>query len=102
MVWAVPEPGMESVTEAHHTVEVIGYFLSVHGEMWRKLGDQEEVKPVDPGVCITIPVGTYFQWRSFGYEPLAAIGVTMPPWPGEGEAYEVEGKWIPTVKAGSG
>jgi len=56
--------------------------------------------PVDPGVCITIPLGTHFQFRSFGYEPVAALGITMPPWPGEGEAYSVEGKWEPTVEAG--
>jgi mannose-6-phosphate isomerase-like protein (cupin superfamily) len=93
-------PGQTSVAVAHHTVEEIWYFLSGRGEMWRKLGDQEEVVPVDPGVCITIPVGTHFQFRSFGYEPLAALGVTMPPWPGEGEAYFVEGKWEPTVGAG--
>jgi mannose-6-phosphate isomerase-like protein (cupin superfamily) len=93
-------PGQTSVAVAHHTVEEIWYFLSGRGEMWRKLGDQEEVAPVDPGVCITIPVGTHFQFRSFGYEPLAALGVTMPPWPGEGEAYFVEGKWEPTVGAG--
>ena len=93
-------PGQTSVPEAHHTVEEIWYFLSGRGEMWRKLGDQEEVVPVDPGVCITIPVGTRFQFRSFGYEPLAALGVTMPPWPGEEEAYFVEGKWEPTVRPG--
>ena len=95
-------PGQTSVAEAHHTVEEIWYFLSGRGEMWRKLGDQEEVVPVDPGVCITIPVDMHFQWRSFGYEPLAALGATMPPWPGEGEAYQVEGKWPSTVEAGSG
>jgi mannose-6-phosphate isomerase-like protein (cupin superfamily) len=95
-------PGQTSVAVAHHTVEEIWYFLSGRGEMWRKLGDQEEVVPVDPGVCITIPVGTHFQFCSFGYEPLAALGVAMPPWPGEGEAYKVEGKWTPTVEAGSG
>ena len=82
------------------TVEEIWYFLSGRGEMWRKLGDQEEMVPVDPGVCITIPVGTHFQWRSFGYEPLSALGITMPPWPGEGEAHFVEGKWEPTVESG--
>ena len=65
--------------------------------MWRKQNDQEEVAAVEPGVCLTIPLGTHFQFRSFGYEPLAAVGVTMPPWPGEGEAYEVKGKWEPTV-----
>ena len=95
-------PGQTSVAEAHRTVDEIWYFLSGRGEMWRKSGDQETVEPVDPGVCLTIPVGTHFQFRSFGYEPLAALGVTMPPWPGEGESYHVEGKWTPTVEAGSG
>jgi mannose-6-phosphate isomerase-like protein (cupin superfamily) len=66
--------------------------------MWRKLIDREEVVPVDPGVCISLPVGTHFQVRSTGQEPLAAIGITMPPWPGEGEAYQVAGKWTPTVR----
>ena len=82
-------PGETSVAVAHHTIEEIWYFLSGRGEMWRKLGNQEEVVPVDPGTCITIPVGTHFQFRSFGYKPLDALGVTMPPWPGEREAYQV-------------
>ena len=94
-------PGHTSVAVAHQTIEEIWYFIMGRGEMWRKLGDQELVVPVDPGVCLTIPVGTHFQFRSFGYEPLAAIGVTMPPWPGEGEAYGVEGKWTPTVPPGT-
>ena len=95
-------PGATSVAVAHHTIEEIWYFLSGRGEMWRKLGNQEEVNAVDPGTCITIPVGTHFQFRSCSYEPLAALGVSMPPWPGEGEAYQVEGKWRPTVSPGSG
>lgn len=96
-------PGETSVAVAHHTVEEIWYFLGGRGEMWRKLGNQESEELVDPGICITIPVGTHFQFRSFGYEPLAALGVTMPPWPEEGEeAYQVEGKWKPTVKPGTG
>jgi mannose-6-phosphate isomerase-like protein (cupin superfamily) len=82
---------------AHRTVEEIWFFLAGRGEMWRRQGEREEIVPVDPNVCITIPVGTHFQFRSFGYEPLAALGVTMPPWPGEGEAYPVEGKWAPTT-----
>lgn len=93
-------PSQTSVAVTHRTVEEIWYIVQGRGELWRKLGDQEEVVPVDPGVCITIPVGTHFQFRSFGYEPLAALGVTMPPWPGEGEAYSVEGKWEPTLEAG--
>jgi mannose-6-phosphate isomerase-like protein (cupin superfamily) len=90
-------PGEVSTAVAHRTVEEIWYFLSGRGEMWRKLGDDENVVPVEPGVCLTIPLGTHFQFRALGREPLAALGVTMPPWPGEGEAYAVAGKWTPTV-----
>ncbi len=90
-------PGQTSTAVAHRTVEEIWFFLTGRGEMWRKQNDQEEAVPVEPGVCLTIPLGAQFQFRSFGYESLAAVGVTMPPWPGEGEAYEVKGKWEPTV-----
>jgi mannose-6-phosphate isomerase-like protein (cupin superfamily) len=93
-------PGQTSTAVAHRTVEEIWYFLGGRGEMWRKeAGDGGEgaVVPVDAGVCVSIPVGTRFQLRSFGYEPLAAVAVTMPPWPGEDEAYEVPGRWSPTV-----
>ena len=89
-------PGQTSTAVAHRTVEEIWFFLTGRGEMWRKLNDQEVV-PVEPGICLTIPLGTHFQFRAFGDEPLAAVGVTMPPWPGEGEAYEVNWKWEPTV-----
>jgi mannose-6-phosphate isomerase-like protein (cupin superfamily) len=67
-------------------------FVSGHGEMWRK---QENL--VESGVALTIPLGTEFQFRSFGPEPLGAVGVTMPVWPGDGEAIIVEGKWKPCL-----
>lgn len=92
-------PGRTSVAVAHRTVEEIWFFLGGRGEMWRKQGEREEIVSVEQGVCITIPLGTHFQFRSFGYEPLAALGVTMPPWPGAGEAYEVNGPWTPTAPA---
>lgn len=65
--------------------------------MWRKQGEQESIVDVSEGTCLTVPLGTHFQFRSYGFEPLAAIGVTMPPWPGEGEAVIVTGMWNPTV-----
>jgi mannose-6-phosphate isomerase-like protein (cupin superfamily) len=86
-------PGSTSIAVSHRTVEEIWYVLHGRGEMWRKQGERQEVVPMEPGVCLSIPVGTRFQFRSFGYEALAAIGVTMPPWPGPGESYEVDGKW---------
>jgi mannose-6-phosphate isomerase-like protein (cupin superfamily) len=93
-------PGGTSVAVAHRTVDEVWYFLTGRGEMWRKFGRQEAVVALSTGVCITIPVGTRFQFRAFGYEPLAAVGVTIPPWPGGNEATIVAGLWEPTVQAG--
>lgn len=90
-------PGKTSVAVAHRTVEEIWFFVGGRGEMWRKQQDHEDVVAVGAGVCITIPLGTQFQFRSLGNDPLAFLVVTMPPWPGPDEAYEVEGKWTPTV-----
>ena len=47
-------------------------------------------------MCLTIPLGTHFQFRSLGPEPLAAVAVTMPTWPGPDEALPVAGHWTPT------
>jgi len=90
-------PGQTSTAVTHRTVEEIWVFVSGRGEMWRRQGEREDIVPVEPDVCVTIPLGTHFQFRSFGYEALGALAVTMPPWPGEGEAVVVQGKWRPTV-----
>ncbi len=93
-------PNAISIAVAHRSVEEIWFFISGRGEFWRKLEGYEETVAVEPGVSVTIPVGTHFQFRSLGAAPLAAVAVTMPPWPGEGEAYEVTGKWQPTARGG--
>jgi hypothetical protein len=60
------------------------------------------VADVVPGVSLTIPVETQFQFRNTGQEPLRFVIATMPPWPGADEAVPVEvGKWNVTVEAGS-
>ncbi|MBV8733248.1 MAG: cupin domain-containing protein [Solirubrobacterales bacterium] len=92
--------GQTSVAVRHRTVEEIWYFLNGTGEMWRERGAAAEVVDVTAGVCITIPLGTAFQFRVTGEEPLAAIGATIPPWPGAGEATIVSGPWAPTVPPG--
>ena len=84
----------------HRTVEEIWYFLHGRGEIWRKRGQAEEVVAVSADVCITIPLGTAFQFRATGQEPLTAIGATIPPWPGAGEATIVSGPWQATVRPG--
>ena len=87
--------GRVSRAVAHRTVDEIWYILAGLGVMWRQLGDQEETVRLEPGVCITIPHGTKFQFRSLGPGPLQAVAITMPPWPGDQEAYFVEGIWPP-------
>jgi mannose-6-phosphate isomerase-like protein (cupin superfamily) len=89
-------PGRTSRAVTHRTVEEIWYFVSGSGEMWRSIGAASEVLEVSPGVCLTIPLGTHFQFRSRGPEPLSAVAITMPPWPGEDEAVFVEGPWQPS------
>lgn len=81
----------------HRTVEELWYFASGRGRMWRQRGDREETVDVGPGLSISIPVGTRFQFRCDGTEPLVAVGVTLPPWPGADEAQPVDGPWPPTV-----
>ena len=94
-------PRQTSIAVTHQSVEEIWLVLSGRGEMWRRQGDREEVVSLEPGVCLTIPRNTHFQFRSLGDGPLTAVGVTMPPWPGEGEASNVHGPWTPTVPSDS-
>ncbi len=90
-------PGAVSRAVAHRTVEEVWLFTAGRGRLWRRLGTREETIEVTPGVSIAIPVGTSFQFRCDGDAPLKAAAVTMPPWPGDGEAYAVEGIWPATA-----
>jgi mannose-6-phosphate isomerase-like protein (cupin superfamily) len=89
--------GAVSRAVAHRSVEEVWYFVSGQGRMWRKRHEEEEIVEVREGTSVSIEVGTQFQFRCDGREELAAVAVTMPPWPGEGEAYAVAGAWEPTV-----
>jgi mannose-6-phosphate isomerase-like protein (cupin superfamily) len=71
-------PGRVSRAVQHRTVSEIWYVLGRRGEMWRGAGDGGSVEALEPGVCLTIPVGTPFQFRSLGAEALMAIAITMP------------------------
>lgn len=102
-------PGEVSVAVASRTVEELWYFVDGEGEMWRR-GEGEdgpgETAKVSAGIALAIPARTHFQFKSTGSRPLAAVGVTMPPWPGigdmsgRGEVYFVQGPWRATVKTG--
>ena len=90
--------GGTSLAVAHRSVEEVWYILGGRGEMWRCFDSVEETVVIEARVCLTIPVGTRFQFRSLGPGPLAAVAITMPPWPGEDEAYVVDGPWLPTQR----
>jgi mannose-6-phosphate isomerase-like protein (cupin superfamily) len=89
--------GRVSRAVRHRTVEEIWYVLSGQGEMWRSAGGQQQIVTLTPGTCLTIPAGVDFQFRSQPAEALAAVAITMPPWPGDGEAEFVDGRWQSTV-----
>lgn len=89
--------GAVSHAVTHKTVEEIWYFLGGRGQIWRRSGDREEVFDIEPGVSLTIPLGTAFQLRATGEAPLVFLAVTMPPWPGAQEAERVAGRWVATV-----
>ncbi len=85
--------GTASKAVMHRTVEEIWYIVAGEGEMWRADSRQEIVIALRPGLSLTIPVGTSFQFRSTGTSALEAVAITMPPWPGADEAVLVKGAW---------
>ncbi len=85
--------GQVSAPVSHRTVEEIWYVVAGEGEVWRRLGEEESVTSARPGVALTIPLGTHFQFRA-GAQGLSFVAATMPPWPGPEEAFPVEGKWV--------
>jgi mannose-6-phosphate isomerase-like protein (cupin superfamily) len=88
--------GETALEVTHRTVEEVWYVLAGAGEMWRKQGEREEVVALRPGTCVTIPLGTHFQFRASSKQAISAVAITMPPWPGEGEAVLVAGPWQAT------
>ena len=93
MVHCTLPSGATSAAVVHRTVEEVWYFLQGRGQVWRKSESAESVVDVQPGVSLNITVGTHFQFRNTGTEPLCIIIVTIPPWPGEDEAVRVEDYW---------
>jgi mannose-6-phosphate isomerase-like protein (cupin superfamily)/GNAT superfamily N-acetyltransferase len=88
-------PGQTSRAVRHRHVEELWYVLAGRGQMWRRQGDEASVVTLMAGTALSIPPGTAFQFRADANESLLAIGVTMPPWPGDDEACAVDGPWSP-------
>ena len=86
-------PRAVSRAVTHRTVEELWYVAAGRGRIWRKSARCDAVTALAAGTSLSIPIGTWFQFRNDGEEALVIVGVTMPPWPGDDEAHPVEGKW---------
>ena len=93
MVHCTLPPGGVTRAVCHRTVEEVWYFLGGRGQVWRKQGEVEETTDVRPGMALSIPLGTHFQFRATGTDPLTFVITTVPPWPGPDEAVPVPGAW---------
>jgi mannose-6-phosphate isomerase-like protein (cupin superfamily) len=97
LIHSTVPPGQINRATVHGTVSEFWHVLDGTGEIWRKDQSEERVTLLSRGVSIDIPVGTSFQYRANGSQPLRFICITMPPWPGDHEATHVVGMWEPTV-----
>lgn len=97
LIHSTVPPGQINRATVHSTVCEFWYILDGNGEIWRRDDTEEKITRLVAGVSIDIPVGTAFQYRNVGTEPLRFICITMPPWPGDHEALHIEGAWNPTV-----
>ena len=84
----------------HATVSEFWHVLSGEGEIWRRDATGEETTALREGVSIDIPVGTAFQYRCTGTDPLEFLCITTPPWPGDEEATIIDGPWQPNAPEG--
>jgi mannose-6-phosphate isomerase-like protein (cupin superfamily) len=86
-------PGQVSHAVSHASVQEIWYVVAGGGQMWRASAAAEAITELTSGVCLTIPLGTAFQFRG-GPDGLRVVAVTVPPWPDDpGEARPERGPW---------
>jgi len=100
MIHSTVPPGQVNRATVHATVSEFWHVLSGEGQIWRRDASGEQTTVLRPGVTIDIPVGTAFQYRCNGGEPLEFLCVSMPPWPGDREATLIEGPWTPNAPEG--
>jgi mannose-6-phosphate isomerase-like protein (cupin superfamily) len=97
MIHSTVPPGQVNRATVHATVSEFWHVLGGEGQLWRRDAVGEETTVLSRGVSIDIPVGTAFQYRCTGTDPLQFLCITMPPWPGDEEATLIEGPWQPNA-----
>ena len=82
----------------HRSVDELWFIVAGAGQMWRLQDGHEEVVALVPGLSLSLPQGTHFQFRAAPDQAVSAVAVTMPPWPGPDEAVVVvDGPWRSTA-----
>jgi mannose-6-phosphate isomerase-like protein (cupin superfamily) len=89
--------GATSTAVHHQTVNETWFVLDGAGELWRSAqsdqGLSSEITLLAHGVAVDIPLGTTFQFRSTGKDPLQLLLLTAPHWPGANEAVVTNQYW---------
>jgi mannose-6-phosphate isomerase-like protein (cupin superfamily) len=78
MIHSTVPPGQVNRATVHATVSEFWHVLSGEGQIWRRGGAGEETTVLRRGVSIDIPVGTAFQYRCTGVDPLEFLCISMP------------------------
>ena len=73
MIHSTVPPGQINRATVHETVSEFWYVLEGEGEIWRRDSSDERITSLVPGVSIDIPVGTAFQYRNVGAQPLNRV-----------------------------
>ena len=97
MVHCTLKPGQITKAVQHRTVAEAWLCISGSGRLWRSLDEDQETIDLTPGIGVSIAAGTRFQFRNDGEALLEIVIATFPPWPGEAEAIQCEGEWLPNV-----
>ena len=100
MIHSSVPPGQVNRATVHATVSEFWHVVSGEGQIWRRDATSEETTVLGTGVTIDIPVGTAFQYRCTGVDPLEFLCVSMPRWPCDAEATVIKGPWTPTAPEG--
>lgn len=95
LVHCALQPGRVTRAVSHRSVEEVWFCLAGAGQLWRREAATaaEEIVPLEPGVAVSLPAGTTFQFRAVGPRTLELVITTMPPWPGPDEAIPAAGVW---------
>ena len=100
MIHSTVPAGQVNRATVHATVSEFWHVLSGEGQIWRRDATGEETTDLMAGVTIDVPLGTAFQYRCTGAEPLEFLCISMPLWPGAHEATHIEGPWQPNAPEG--